>query len=145
MNHDEIRWTRYRMLCDMTWRDATRPCLHLLVTCWSSNNILPKLIMLLGYFPCSLTKFFHLFAGPQRITKGCPKSYERPIVPGMFQSDGKLMMVQAQTNCILPLPNQGRNAWIMDQNLSETSVFFIFAFQNSKMHSSGDFHKETSL
>ena len=54
-------------------------------------------------------------------------------------------MVQAQTNCILPFPNQGRNAWIMDQNLSETSVFFISAFQNSKMHSSWDFYKKTSL
>lgn len=63
----------------------------------------------------------------------------------MFQSDGKLMMVQAQTNCILHFPNQGRNAWIMDQNLSETSVFFISAFQNSKMHSSWDFYNETSL
>lgn len=63
----------------------------------------------------------------------------------MFQSDGKLMMVQAQTNCILPFPNQGRNAWIMDQNLSETSVFFISAFQNSKMHSSWDFYKKASL
>ena len=92
--------------------------------------------MLLGYFCCSITKFFHRSVGPQRIAGGCPKSYERPIVPGMFQSDGKLMMVQAQTNCILPFPNQGRNAWIMDQNLSETSVFFISAFQNSKMHSS---------
>lgn len=101
--------------------------------------------MLLGYFCCSVTTFFHLFVGPQRITKGCPKSYERPIVPGMFQSDGKLMKVQAETNRILPLPNQRGNAWIMDQNLSETSLFFIFGFQNSEMHSSLDFYKETSL
>ena len=62
--------------------------------------------MLLGYFCCSITKFFHRSVGPQRIAGGCPKSYERPIVPGMFQSDGKLMMVQAQTNCILPFPNR---------------------------------------
>ncbi|CAH3190793.1 unnamed protein product [Porites evermanni] len=31
--------------------------------------------------------FLSVHEGPQRITKGCPKSYERPIVPGMFQSD----------------------------------------------------------
>ena len=31
-------------------------------------------------------------AGPQRIASDCPKPWEKPIVPGMFQSDGKLIM-----------------------------------------------------
>jgi len=31
--------------------------------------------------------FLSVHEGPQRITIGCPKAYEKPIVPGMFQSD----------------------------------------------------------
>lgn len=31
--------------------------------------------------------FLGVHEGPQRITIGCPKAYEKPIVPGMFQSD----------------------------------------------------------
>ena len=32
-------------------------------------------------------------AGPQRISIGCPKPGEEPIAAGMFQSDGKFIMV----------------------------------------------------
>lgn len=102
--------------------------------------------MLLGYFCCSITKFFHRSVGPQRIAGGCPKSYERPIVPGMFQSDGKLMRVQAQTNCTFLFLIKGETPGLRTrQGSSETSVFFIFGFQNSKFHSSIDFYKETSF
>lgn len=31
--------------------------------------------------------FLGVHEGPQRITVGCPRAYEKPIVPGMFQSD----------------------------------------------------------
>lgn len=31
--------------------------------------------------------------GPQKISIGCPKPWEKPVVPGMFQSDGKLTVI----------------------------------------------------
>ena len=41
-----------------------------------------------------------LAIGPQRISFGCPKPWERPIVPGMFQSDGKLILFPKITTAI---------------------------------------------
>lgn len=74
--------------------------------------------------------FLGVHEGPQRIASGCPKSYERPIVPGMFQSDepgyyedGKFG-VRLET-IIMAVPANTKNSFNDKQYVAFEAVSFV--------------------